>query len=72
MKLHAARLLSGRPTRDVYVTRDAAGDREFAGFGRPSAEYADAYIPEDSLPLEELGVGATGGGAHSVIGRVEW
>ncbi len=60
MKLHAARLLPGRPTRDVYVTRDAQGDREFAGFGRPSAEYADAYIPEDSLPLEELGVGDAG------------
>ena len=39
-----------QPTRAVYVTRDADGDREFAGFGMPSEEYCDCFISPDHLP----------------------
>ena len=41
------------PTRQVYITRSEAGDRQFAGFGdRDPAEFADAYLQADSLPVE--------------------
>ncbi|KAG2424047.1 hypothetical protein HXX76_014868 [Chlamydomonas incerta] len=48
--------LVGHPTRDVYVTRDEDGDREFAGFGLPGigSEYADAHIDPDRLPLDKI------------------
>ncbi|MEO1133555.1 MAG: carbohydrate kinase, partial [Cyanobacteria bacterium J06639_1] len=39
------------PTRQVFVTRSLAGEREFAGFGdRPTTEFADAFLRADSLP----------------------
>ncbi|KAL6762476.1 Ribokinase-like protein [Haematococcus lacustris] len=42
------------PTRDVYVVRDDKGDREFAGFGRPTEQYCDAFLDAAALPLEEI------------------
>jgi len=53
VKLHAVQRRP-EPTRDVYVTRDMQGDREFAGFGRPSHEYCDAHIDANNLPLDEI------------------
>ncbi|KAG2498363.1 hypothetical protein HYH03_003622 [Edaphochlamys debaryana] len=49
-------LLPGKPTREVFVTRDNTGDREFAGFGLPGTgpEYADAYITKDMVPVDEM------------------
>jgi fructokinase len=44
----------GLPTghcRDVYVTRDESGDREFAGFGLPTTDYCDCFINAEHLPL---------------------
>lgn len=39
------------PTRGVYVVRDEAGDRHFAGFGgRPSDAFADTRLQADALP----------------------
>jgi fructokinase len=39
------------PTRDVLVTRDAAGEREFSGFGRTTTDaYADCFIAAEELP----------------------
>ncbi len=41
------------PTRQVYVTRTAQGDRVFAGFGNVSADkFADAYLQANYLPPE--------------------
>ena len=43
------------PTREVYVTRTAEGDRVFAGFGdRKADEFADAYLQADYLPPESF------------------
>ena len=42
---------SSAPTRIVYVVRDAAGDRSFAGFGaRDTTEFADTYLQAEHLP----------------------
>ncbi|MEH1841936.1 MAG: carbohydrate kinase [Nostoc sp.] len=39
------------PTRQVYVTRDLAGDRTFAGFGKyDTAEFADTRLQAKQLP----------------------
>ncbi|MEH2164717.1 MAG: carbohydrate kinase [Nostoc sp.] len=39
------------PTRQVYVTRDLAGDRTFAGFGEyDTAEFADTRLQAKQLP----------------------
>lgn len=39
------------PTRQVYVLRDAKGDRTFAGFGDiPTTDFADAYLQADKIP----------------------
>lgn len=39
------------PTRQVYVTRDLAGDRTFAGFGQyNTAEFADTRLQAKKLP----------------------
>ena len=46
------------PTRDVYVVRADNGDREFAGFGRPSDEYCDARLDAARLPLGAIAVRA--------------
>jgi fructokinase len=41
------------PTRQVYVTRTANGDRIFAGFGdRRADQFADAYLQAEYLPPE--------------------
>lgn len=45
---------SARPTRDIYVVRSESGDREFAGFGRPTADYADAHMDASKLPQSVL------------------
>ncbi|MBN3924897.1 carbohydrate kinase [Nostoc sp. NMS4] len=38
------------PTRQVYVTRDLAGDRTFAGFGQyDTAEFADTHLQAKQL-----------------------
>ena len=40
-----------QPTRDVLVTRDHAGEREFSGFGAAdNNEYADCFIDASKLP----------------------
>jgi fructokinase len=42
---------STAPTRQVYVTRDLAGDRTFAGFGNyDTAEFADTRLQAQQLP----------------------
>ncbi|MBD2355081.1 carbohydrate kinase [Tolypothrix sp. FACHB-123] len=39
------------PTRLVYVTRDLAGDRTFAGFGKyDTTEFADTHLKAEKLP----------------------
>ena len=39
------------PTRDVLVTRDEGGEREFSGFGAAkNDEYADCFIDADKMP----------------------
>ena len=39
------------PTRQVYVTRDLAGDRTFAGFGKyNTTEFADTRLQAEKLP----------------------
>ncbi len=39
------------PTRQVYVTRDLAGDRTFAGFGKyNTTEFADTHLEAEKLP----------------------
>jgi fructokinase len=39
------------PTRQVYVTRDLAGDRTFAGFGKyDTTEFADTHLIAEKLP----------------------
>jgi fructokinase len=41
------------PTRQIYVTRTASGDRIFAGFGDQRADqFADAYLQAQYLPRE--------------------
>lgn len=54
--MHAAQILKGVPTRDVYVVRDNDGDREFAGFGRPTESYSDCFLDANSIPAEEISV----------------
>ncbi len=40
------------PTREVFVTRTATGDREFARFsGEPGTVYADMLLSGEALPL---------------------
>ncbi|MDZ8054136.1 MAG: carbohydrate kinase family protein [Aulosira sp. ZfuVER01] len=42
---------STAPTRQVYVTRDLAGDRTFAGFGKyDTTEFADTRLQAEKLP----------------------
>ncbi|BAY08832.1 carbohydrate kinase family protein [Calothrix sp. NIES-2098] len=42
---------STAPTRQVYVTRDLAGDRTFAGFGKyNTTEFADTRLQAEKLP----------------------
>jgi fructokinase len=42
---------STAPTRQVYVTRDLAGDRTFAGFGNyDTSEFADTRLQAKQLP----------------------
>jgi fructokinase len=39
------------PTRQVYVTRDLAGDRTFAGFGKyDTTEFADTRLQAEKMP----------------------
>jgi fructokinase len=41
------------PTRQIYVTRTASGDRIFAGFGdQKPDQFADAYLQAQYLPQE--------------------
>ncbi|KAL3152280.1 hypothetical protein ABBQ32_001354 [Trebouxia sp. C0010 RCD-2024] len=40
-----------QPTRDVLVTRDESGEREFSGFGAAkNNEYADCFIDGEKMP----------------------
>lgn len=40
------------PTRQVYVVRDLAGDRTFAGFGKyDTSEFADTRLQAEKLPI---------------------
>ncbi|BAB72475.1 carbohydrate kinase family protein [Anabaena sp. FACHB-709] len=42
---------STAPTRQVYVVRDLAGDRTFAGFGQyDTSEFADTHLQAKQLP----------------------
>lgn len=44
------------PTRQVYVTRSAQGERHFAGFGDiPTTDFADTRLEENNLPRSLLG-----------------
>ena len=44
-----------QPTRDVLVTRDHAGEREFSGFGAAqNDEYADCFIDASQLPEDVI------------------
>ena len=41
------------PTRQVYVVRSQAGEREFAGFGElKTTEFADTYLQAKRLPVQ--------------------
>jgi len=41
------------PTREVFVVRSEAGDRQFSGFGdRPTDAFADAFLQADQLPID--------------------
>lgn len=42
------------PTRDIYVVRDAKGDREFSGFGLDNNAYCDCHLEADKLPLDAI------------------
>ncbi|MBD2440294.1 carbohydrate kinase [Nostoc sp. FACHB-110] len=43
---------SSAPTRQVYVVRDLAGDRTFAGFGKyDTSEFADTRLQAEKLPI---------------------
>ena len=43
------------PTRDVYVVFDAAGERQFVGFGSPDpAAFADCALDAEGLPTDTL------------------
>ena len=53
---------SGHPTRDVLVTRSLDGDRTFAGFSKPTDQYADCFLEAGKLPLDVIKVCAVGGG----------
>ena len=45
------------PTRDVLVTRDEGGEREFSGFGAAkNNEYADCFIDADRIPESTIKV----------------
>ena len=40
-----------QPTRDVLVTRDEGGEREFSGFGAAkNNEYADCFLDGEKMP----------------------
>lgn len=55
------------PTREIYVVRSAAGDRQFAGFGdRDTTEFADTHLQADRLPLHLFG-----GADFLVLGTLE-
>ncbi len=54
---------SDAPTRAVFVVRDAAGDREFAGFSGPTTSYSDCFLREEALPREDIQVSAAPGRA---------
>ena len=62
--LHAARHVDltavqrvPQPTRDVLVTRDHSGEREFSGFGAAkNNEYADCFIDGDTIPEDTIKV----------------
>ena len=48
-----------QPTRDVLVTRDHAGEREFSGFGAADNNaYADCFIDASKLPEDTIKAGA--------------
>lgn len=52
-----------QPTRDVLVTRDEAGEREFSGFGAAqNDEYADCFIDASRLPEDTIKVAS-----HTVV-----
>lgn len=34
------------------VVRSESGDREFAGFGRPTEDYSDSHLEASGLPLD--------------------
>ncbi|MEB3358711.1 MAG: carbohydrate kinase [Synechococcales bacterium] len=41
------------PTREIYVIRTAAGDRQFVGFGdRDTSEFADTQLQASQLPVD--------------------
>ncbi|HEY9752631.1 MAG TPA: carbohydrate kinase [Coleofasciculaceae cyanobacterium] len=51
VNLTGVQLHADAPTRVVYVTRSASGDRSFAGFGNyPTAAFADTHLRADHLP----------------------
>lgn len=40
------------PTREIYVVRSEAGERQFAGFGdRNTSEFADTHLQANQLPI---------------------
>lgn len=46
-----------QPTRDVLVTRDHSGEREFSGFGAAkNNEYADCFIDGSKIPEDTIKV----------------
>jgi fructokinase len=51
VKTTAVQYHPSAPTRQVYVTRSAAGERYFAGFGAmPTTDFADTRLNADELP----------------------
>lgn len=54
VSIAGVQLIPATPTRSVFVTRNAAGDRTFAGFAnqRSSESFADTQLNADQLPVE--------------------
>lgn len=55
------------PTRDVLVTRDHGGEREFSGFGAAkNNEYADCFIDGEKMPEATIKVCKSSAGCHVI------
>ncbi|KDD74184.1 pfkB family carbohydrate kinase [Helicosporidium sp. ATCC 50920] len=52
--VEGAQIIAARKTRDVLVTLTEDGERTFAGFGGPNAEFADCFMDAERLPMDKI------------------